>query len=184
MSKSYEVKELRRGLIPMHEVCRTIVEVPTVLVEPDRDPSNGRRNPDPKIFVQWYGEAEGVDLQNQQFKFPLISDIYEPRWMSQPELFKTIMIGQVKEWPKKEAVKAIADMAFEGNQEGWIIWLVSTHYRVRNPSGEGPPCFFLPWRVMLADPVVGVITPRKYLDLSVLDRANEAVIGISIVRVN
>ena len=171
MSENCEAQPLRRGLIPMHETCRTTVEIPTILVEPSQDPKKKKL----EILVQWYGEAEGVDLENRQFKFPLIASVHEPRWMSHPERFGVIMIGQVKEWPKKEAVQAIADMAFEGDQEGWLIWVVSTHYTVNGPSGEGPACFFLPWQVMLGDPNVGVISPRKYVDTTVLDRANEKV---------
>lgn len=152
---------------PQHKVCQKNVEVPTILVEPF--------NPDgdPEVFVQWFGEAQGIDLGGIQFRFPVPVSTNALRWMGHPELFKVILFGQVKDWPKKEAIRAIVDLVAKGSLNAWILWVTSYHYGTQHSDGPGPACFVVPMTVMLADGVCGVVTPRKYCDTSILDHKNE-----------
>jgi hypothetical protein len=151
-------------LTPQHRVCSRNVEVPTILVEPFNPEEGGEL----EIFVQWFGESESVNLDGMQFRFPVPSSPDSICWMNHPEIFKVIMFGQVKDWPKKEVVQTVADTVAKGDLEAWIIWLTSSHYSTRTPSGVGPACFIIPMTVVLGDSF-GIIKPKSYCDMSVLE---------------
>lgn len=151
-------------LIPEHKVCQPNVEVPTILVEPF-DPEESDK---PEIFVQWFGESDIADLEGMQFRFQVPSSPDSTCWMNHPELFKVILLGQVKDWPKKEVAQRVADMVNKGDLETWIVWLTSSHYSIETPGGIGPACFIMPMTIVLAD-YFGIINPKKYFDMNVLE---------------
>jgi len=128
----------------------------------------------PEVFVQWFGEADGGDVTNLQFRFPVPLSPDHAMWMNHPEKFKVILVGQVKDWPKPSAQEAVAASA-KGTLETWILWICSSHYTVQHSNGPGPACCVVPLTAMLGDPNVGVITPRKYCDLSVLKEESKKV---------
>lgn len=153
---------------PQHKVCERNVEVPAILVVPSPEEDG-----EPEVVVQWFGEAEDMDLGEMQFLFPVPVSADALAWMNHPELFKVILLGQIKDWPTKEAVQAVADSFAKGNVDAWILWVTSSHYGTKHRSGVGPACFAVRMNILLADGVCGVITPRKYCDVTVLDRENE-----------
>lgn len=120
----------------------------------------------PIIFLQWFGSChygfeifdEEKDRAEQafgeaQFRFPVHSDPNEVQWMGHPERFTVVSIVQIKDWPNQEAAKAF------GDPEEWILYVASTFYRF----ADGPACYVVPLRVFLADPLYGIITPKKYV---------------------
>jgi len=154
-------------VMPDHKVCKRNVAVPTILVEPFKP---GGEN---QVFVQWFGEANGIDLGERQFRFDVPISVDSVHWMGHPEIFKIIMLGQVKDWPKKEAVQEIAQGVTKGDLDAYILWVVSTHFQIENDSGPGPSTFVVWMNIMLGDPNCGIIRPRGYCDTLVLDRENK-----------
>ena len=145
---------------PQHKTCDHNVEVPTILVEPLK--AGGK----PEVFVQWFGEALGVDLGDIQFRFPVPMLPDALQWMGHPELFYVVLLGQVKDWPRQDVIQSVADSDTKGHADARIIWLASSHCR----TGSQPVSFVMPMTIMLADGICGIITPRKYCDLSVLEK--------------
>jgi len=154
---------------PEHGVCRINVAIPTLLVEPFR-PGDERL----EVFVQWFGESECADLEGMQFRFPVPCPPHATQWMGHPELFKVIMIGQVKDWPNKEGVNAVA-ATIKGSIDSWILFVVSSHFTMEHDSGDGPVCFMVPMTITLADGSCGIIQPKKFCDMSILNDARRAV---------
>ncbi len=155
-------------ICPQHKTYEPHVGVPTIVVEPPE-----QEEYQPRLAVQWFGEAD-VDISKFQFRFPVSLSFNNPGWMGHPEKFKVVLLGQVKDWPKPEARDAVAKTV-QGTLDTWILWVTSSHYTQQYESGEGPACFMIPFKVLLADPDCGVITPRKYCDLTVLQREKEKV---------
>lgn len=152
---------------PQHKVCERNVEVPTILVEPFI--AGGK----PEVLVQWFGEAEGNDLAGMQFRFPVLLDPDDCHWMSHPELFSVIFFGQAKDWPTEKTSQDVIDLVVKGDSNAWIFWIASSHYGIQQGNGSVPACFVLPMPVMLGDGVVGVIRPKKFCDVAVLDRVKK-----------
>lgn len=148
---------------PQHKVCDHNVEVPTILVEPLK--AGGK----PEVFVQWFGEARGIDLGEMQFRFPVPIPPDNLYWMGHPEFFYVVLLGQVKDWPRQDVIRSVADSVARGNTDARIIWLASSHCR----TGSEPTSFVTPMNIMLADGICGIITPRKYYDPSVLGMVPE-----------
>lgn len=152
-------------IMPQHKVWEPIVEVPTIFV----DTSEGR----PRLFFQWFGKADLEPLTRQfgdmvakafgkmQFRFPISAPSNDIHWMGHPELFQVIFVDQVKNWPNKNAISAF------GDPEKWLLWVTSTHYMV---GVRGPACYAIDLDVML-DGLYGIIEPRPYCDLTVLQEA-------------
>ena len=156
---------------PQHKVCETNVDVPTIIVEPLEE---GR---EPQVLVQWFGEFSAADFlqkefgnavverfQRMQFRFPVPIPVDDMHWMLHPERFKVILLAQVKDWPNKKAIPEL------GKPDSWILWLASSHYG----TDDGPACFAVPFNVMLGDQLCGIISPRKYCDVNVLEREKQA----------
>ncbi len=143
---------------PQHKVCEKNVEVPTIVLPQERE----------GVWLQWFGDATGAELAEMQFLFPIPLDENAMEWMGHPELFKVIMVGQIKDWPMKEAVRKIAE-ATKKDVESWVLWVVSSHYQIRGD----PACFIVPLPAMLGDGECGVITPHRYCDTDVLERESE-----------
>jgi hypothetical protein len=140
------------------------VLVPTIRVEPF---AGGRRE---EVLVQWFGQSHGEPVGTWQFRFPVGVPVDDMHWMGRPENFQVIFLGAAKHWPEPSAVPGVIDGLGKGDPEQCILWLTSPHYGTRAESGDGPACFALPLRVSLADGIYGIIAPKTYADLAVLER--------------
>ncbi len=169
-SASFDIDYIR----PEHKVCELNVEVPTIIVEPFNERG------ELEIFVQWFAEFSAMDFLKQkfgdavvekfhrmQFRFPVPLSLDSMYWMGHPERFKVILLGQVQDWPNKAAIPEM------GKCDSWILWVTSSHYGEETQSGDGPACFVIPLKVVLADQLCGIITPKKYCDTTVLDREKQ-----------
>lgn len=153
-------------LRPQHKVWEPNVEVPTVFVDANQ------------VFFQWFGKVDLKPLMQQfgdgvakvfgqmQFRFPISAPPGDMHWMGHPELFQVIFVDQAKNWPNKNAIAAF------GNPEKWLLWVTSTHYML---GTGGPLCFAIDLNVMLADNLYGIIEPRPYCDIEVLEKAKRRV---------
>ncbi len=154
-------------LKPQHKVWEPIVEVPTIVVD-------DLKNRPSQIFFQWFGKADLRPLIQQfgnevakvfgqmQFRFPISAPPGDIHWMGHPELFQVIFVDQAKNWPNKNAIASF------GNPEKWLLWVTSTHYMV---GTGGPACFAVELNMMLADGLYGIIEPRPYCNMEVLEGA-------------
>ncbi len=157
-------------LRPQHKVWEPNVEVPTIFVDAFRE------GHDPEVSFQWFGESDSLGFLEKdfgeevswrfgrmQFRFPIPMRIDDIHWMNHPEHFRVVFLGQGKDWPKTG--KAPGD-----DLESWWLWVVSTHYTTMQPSGEGPGSFATPLNAMLGDGVYGIIRPKQYFDIEVLNK--------------
>lgn len=171
-----------------HQVCERNVAVPTMFVvriRPETDESDGHitvetgsmpplgKDEHRVVAIQWFGEAENVDLEGRQFYFTLTKGPGDICWRGRPENFQVIFLGPVSLWPNQDAVADMAAQMTDDNREGLVVWVASPHYQAWHSSGWGPASFALPFRILLADPVVGVIQPRFFSDMTVMDRVNK-----------
>lgn len=160
---------------PRRKICEVDVEVPTIIIEPFL------KGEKPKVFVQWFADFSPTDplnreswntpikkFQRMQFRFPVRVSLNDSCWMGHPELFKVVLLGQVKDWSNKAAIPRM------GKDNDWILWATSSHYGIKTQSGEGPASFLMSLEVMLKHQVGGIITPKKYYDTTVIDREREA----------
>lgn len=153
--------------VPAQEPCARQVTVPTIFTETQGPPSGI----DEFVSVQWFGIAQGVEL-DLQFRFPLPLSWDRHGWMGEFTDYEVVFLGQVRDWPAKTSVAMeIARQSTDGDMDAWLMWVVSSV----NLANEGPASFVLPMPTLLADSGCGIITPRRYYDLSVLTRAEEAV---------
>ncbi len=151
------------NLKPTFDVCKRVVEIPTIIVDQIVIGENHPRN---AVFIQWFGEAVRL-TENFQFLFELCIEPNNIHWMGHPEEFKVVFLGQIKNWPKPEVSQKIADEIAEGNLEQTVAWLCSHHYQQRYESGIGPGSFTVPV-VLLGDPNIGLISPKTYQNLEAL----------------
>lgn len=184
------------GLVLEQKVCEMNVAVPTMrvvrftpesdeweakheIVDPESSSFEFESSQRLQVAVQWFGEAEGTDLGERQFLFTLSVRFDHPCWMGHPEKFRVIFLGPVGRWTNPRAVPDLVRDVTAGNPDGLVLWVASSHYTTLHSNGEGPACFALHFNILLADGVVGVIRPRFYLDMSVLERLNSEVAGMS-----
>jgi|GEM_PF-2505713 len=157
-------------LMPEHPVCTTLVEVPTVRLQPKG--LNCRNRPTEfegqvEIVVQWYGDDNGGELsqRNLQFAFPLITDPDAIHWFGHPEWYRTAMLGPLKNWPNKDA---LAQMIREGRSaESTIIYVMTARLGMDDGRGGCVPSALIVGVVSLGDPIFGVIRPRPYTNMVV-----------------
>lgn len=160
------------------KVYEVNVEVPTIIVEP---PYEGG---EPEVFVQWFAEFSKIEslkrkhgdtfserLRQMQFSFPVPIPVDDVHWMGHPEYFKVILLGQLKDWPDE-----VAEISKSGSPDSWILWVTSSYYGGPTSGGDNSQaCFYIPLKsIVLADETLGLITPRKYCDVAVLDQEREA----------
>ena len=154
-----------KEVIPQHKVCSSITLVPKIVIESLNGESLGL-----EVWLQWFGESDIVDLEGMQFRFPIPLSVNNVLWMNHPDLFEVVFVGPVKEWPKKEAMAAVANTVTNGDLGAYVFWFVSSHYTQKYPSGVGPASIMVPMNTLLADSF-GIIMPKSYTDLGVLERA-------------
>ena len=176
------------ALKPEHKVCEQNVSAPAIIVvritpetdteaahfEVETDPSQPLR-PDQRreVNIQWFGEAAGHDLADWQFRFPIAVSVDDLHWFGRPENFRVVFLGPVRRWVNPAAVSDMAASFTEGNLDGMIAWVTSSHYGTRQSEGMGPASFAFPMSIMLADGIFGIIKPRFFCDLTVMDRTKE-----------
>ncbi len=175
-------------LITEHKVCEQNVAAPTILIvrftpETDREEAKFQVEDNPlqplelnqrrEVNIQWFGEAARIDLGERQFRFPVPVLVDDMHWWDQPQSFRVIFLGPVKRWVKPEAVSDFAASLTNGNLDSVICWVASTHYGIKHSDGPGPASFTFRMSIMLGDGVVGVIMPRFFSDLTILERMNE-----------
>jgi hypothetical protein len=86
--------------------------------------------------------------------------------VDQPEAFKVVFLGQAEFWPEDRNRQQIMDSF--GKEDASIIYLISSHFEQNCENGM-VPLSFVAKIVLLGDGNVGVIRPRYYCDLSVVD---------------
>src|SRR5688500_2631937 len=106
------------GVRPEHEVASANVDVPTIMVRRGR---HGRE----EVVTQWFGDSSDCDVSGMQFFFPLPLSQDAMEWRGNPELFTTVMLGQIKDWPNPDAVRSLAHALARGSTDAWIIWVAS-----------------------------------------------------------
>jgi len=156
---------------PQRKICEADVNVPTIIIEPFY------KDGEQRVFVQWFGEFSPIastkskswdalvkKFQQTQFRFPLLVSLNDGCWMGRPDLFKVVLLGQVRDWPNKKVIPQM------GNPDDRIVWVVSSHYGTRSKYGEGVASFYIRLEVMPFDQTGGIITPKKYYDGRVLER--------------
>jgi len=158
-------------LKPEHAICATNVEAPAIsVIELDMQ---GKKIP--TVSVQWYGQVKRQDEMplppDCQFQFSIMAAANDIHWALHPERFRVAFLGPVKDWPNDDPVvrQKIADRLTEGSLEGWVIYVCSHHYHLRGDGDGSNPGTFAVTIALLGDPTFGIISPRPFTDLSVLD---------------
>lgn len=145
---------------PLHEVCKTNVEKPT-LVHLNKN--------DYRVWLQWHGQSELFDLFDKQFLFPVSNDT--ANFFEQPESFEVIMVGPIKNWPNKNVVGNLVAQC--GGEDVIIIYFISSKFSIdggNSYSGQIPAAGILPITT-LADMNCGFITPKEFFDDTVRTEA-------------
>lgn len=150
---------------PRQKVCEKNVDVPTLLVEP----LAASDCPIRETFVQWFGRANGADLGEGQFRFPVPLHHADRYWEGHPMLWKVTFLGTFRNFPwnpqSREMYREVTP--FRDNPDTEI--LVAHLRETRHPADPELDTFglMIPMTIHLADSVCGIITPREYCDKTV-----------------
>lgn len=149
-------------------------EVPTLIIEPFFKGGQSW------VFVQWFAECSPIasvknkagdtlieTFQHTQFRFPVLVSRHDECWMGRPDLFKVVLLGQVQDLPNGMIIPRL------GENDDWLLWVVSSHYGIETRNGRGPASFAVPLKIMFGHHICGIITPKKYYDSTVIDREKE-----------
>ncbi len=159
---------------PQHKICISNVDVPTVVLTHIIDATNPShpKQKEPTMSIQWFGQA-GVRLpESSQFLFTLLTDPQSIEWWKNPQSFRVVFLGQIKDWPKIESIQKMVE-AF-GDKETWIVWLVSSIIGMKHSDGIGPASYAVKV-ALLGDGNCGIITPQLYTNMGVLEEENRKV---------
>jgi hypothetical protein len=144
-------KPQRKVLSPLHKICSKNVSAPILT-----------RDDEMKICVQWFGKIDrriGVLPKKCQLLFPLfIRDESVITTLGNIEDFKTIFIGQAKNWINGNSTEAIINSIGQGDPEAWLIWTMNSRV-LGEPDHPLSPLVQLE---LLADPNCEIITPQAY----------------------
>jgi hypothetical protein len=157
---------------PEHPVCETLVEVPTVRIQPkglnyrDRPPEFEGLD---EIVVQWYGDNDRGELKdrNMQFAFPLTSKPDAVQWFGHPEWYRTVLLGPLKNWPNKDAIPMFIRQG--KTLDSTVLYVITSKIGLDDGRGGTKPSALMTEVVCLGDPTFGVIRPREYTDMAVSD---------------
>ncbi len=170
------IDEIVRPIVkPQHEMCIIKTDSPMVVVKQmidARDPGHPKQE-NPTMNIQWFGRAKVRLPEDSQFLFPVLTNPDSIEWIHKPQLFRVVFLGQIKDWPKPEAVQSMIE-AFRGNNETWIAWLVSSIVGMQHSDGIGPASFAVKV-ALLGDGNCGIITPQPYTNMEVLAEENQKV---------
>lgn len=117
------------------------------------------------IVVQWFGESEGVELQNLQFAFPLPSDPDAIQWFGRPEWFRVVMLGPLKNWPNPRGLEMFLEQGL--SLDSIVLYVITSQIGMDDGHGGVRPAAHLTTVAFLGDPLYGVIAPREYADWEV-----------------
>lgn len=145
-------------------MCDPLVEVPTIVVEPLH--KDGK----PEVFVQWFGEANGVEIPGVQFRFPVPIGPDDKRWMHKPQSFNVVMLSKAVNWPSEREKERRGMIQFvDGDPNAILLWLTSSLYGIMG----SPANIVIAMTTWLTYSAHGVITPKHYLDYDVFNRETE-----------
>jgi hypothetical protein len=153
-------------------VCETLVEVPTVRIQPrglnyrDRPPEFEGQE---EIVVQWYGDNDRGELKdrNMQFAFPLTSKPDAVQWFGHPEWYRTVLLGPLKNWPNKDAIPMVIRQG--KTLDSTVLYVITSKIGLDDGRGGTKPSALMTEVVCLGDPTFGVIRPREYTNMAVSD---------------
>ncbi len=128
-----------------------------------------------RVTVQWFGKTSAADFEPLQFRFELMAKIDDIHWMGAPQNFRVAFIGQIKDWPKPEAIPGIIAAISGNTAESYVAWLWTDYYTVASVHGEVPASFLFPV-ICLGNPNVGAIFPKTYINTKALDEATSRVL--------
>jgi hypothetical protein len=163
-------EKLEPGMaLPVNQICSTRVEIPTIVTLP--------MGPDGQsvLCVQWFGSAisplsSNSDIaENSQFAFPIITNPNRVLFSSiRPKEFLVVFMGMVKDWIVPCEIQSMIDGPGKGNEDAWIIWMISPFRFMCCGSILIPfsPCSPLS---LLVCPDYGVVAPRPYANPKVMD---------------
>jgi hypothetical protein len=149
---------------PQTKPCEKNVEVPTILVKPLRP-----EWPIREVFVQWFGEADGMDLRERQFRFPVPLHHANRHWEGNPELWKVTFLGTFNDFPWNPGAREMyLELKMFADDRAARI-LVAHLREPRHPADPELDTFglMIPMTIHLADSECGIITPREYRDRTV-----------------
>ncbi len=150
---------------PEQTVCEKNVDVPTLLVEP----LSASSRPIRETFVQWFGRANGADLGERQFRFPVPLHHADRHWEGNPLFWKVTFLGTFQKFPwnprSREIYREIAP--FRDNPDAEI--LVAHLREPRHPEDPELDSFglMIPMTTHLTDSAYGIIAPREYRDRTI-----------------
>jgi hypothetical protein len=160
-----EREDLMADNTPRTKACEKNVDVPTLLVEP----LTASDWPMRETFVQWFGRADGVDLGERQFRFPVPLHHANSYWHGHPLLWKVTFLGTFRSFPwNPQSREMYCEVApFRDNPDAEI--LVAHLREPRHPADPELDTFglLIPMMVRLADSACGIITPREYRDQTI-----------------
>ncbi|MBU2566561.1 hypothetical protein KKG46_03305 [Patescibacteria group bacterium] len=158
-------------VILMSELAGEPVTGPTIQSVIKFGSSGAMRNL--QFYLRWFGANATFDLGERQFLFPLALDEDSPIWIVQPNDFNVVYVGLAKNWPIEEAAPSVIEQVCLGDENSFVIWMVSSKLVAQQPSGSGPVSLAFKMHIMLGDGVVGIIKPREFCDMNVLRQAEE-----------
>jgi hypothetical protein len=160
-----EIMDHDKPVKPQQKVCEKNVEVPTLLVEP----LTASDWPMRETFVQWFGRADGADLGERQFRFPVPLHHANSYWHGHPLLWKVTFLGTFRSFPwnpkSREMYREVAP--FRDNPGTGI--LVAHLREPKHPEDPELDTFglMIPMTIHLTNSERGIITPQEYRDRTV-----------------
>ncbi len=159
------------NLPPEHPVCRTLVEVPTIRMQPKG--LNYPRRPTEfegqnEIVVQWYCDATEGPLKDLQFAFPVAARADSVKWFGHPEWYRVAMLAPLLKWPDPKAIRMFTQSG-DYTPDSHMVYLITSMIGLDDRRGGTIPSAFLVGIALLGDPVHGVIQPREYVQFDVAD---------------
>jgi hypothetical protein len=156
----------------MHEMITPTVKVPAISVREMGEGDDKRK----AVYIQWNGRSDECELPGDaQFLFESNSLPNSECWCGDPAKFNVVHLGPIRDWPDPEMVQSFADRIANGNPDTDILLVTSSEFTKRDANGHLAPATFISTVILLGDPNCGIIRPRSYTDLTVLDQTNSTV---------
>ncbi len=153
---------------PAHKMAEENVAVPTI-VSREID-FQGRKIS--SVWIQWFGASDSKPNhipEGAQFFFDTEHDENHCMWMKDIGSFQVVFIGQIKDWPKTEAIDRLIEIT-KGSFSTTIVWMMSP---VITPTGR--PASPMIKISVLGDPICDIIEPKFYCDLTIIEKVMKAI---------
>jgi hypothetical protein len=144
----------QHAIDPVHKICTEKVFRPKIRMEKILD--------DETVVVQWTGDYHQENIFEYQFNFPIAASL--EKYKNDMSSLYVIFIGQIKYWPDQRQVASMAKNFDDSKMEKCIVYLMSANHAQEYGDGSIGPASFIVEVVLLGDPNVGVIRPRRYFD--------------------